>query len=90
MNYDKELVNFYELPEDWRKEAMSNADNYEEITYIMPDEDKTPEKHILWDLSECMRTDGNSIFDGIIGVSNNSAIGINISDCGTMCKMTFI
>jgi len=90
MDYDRELVNYWELSEEWQAEARSNHDDYEDQIYIMPLDGQTPEKHVLWDLSECVRSGPNSGFDGVIGISNNSAVGINISPDGSMCKMTFI
>lgn len=89
INYDRQLVSYYDLPTEWKTEARSNHDNFQEITYIMPEDDKNPKQHILYDLSECMRS-SDSNFDGIIGVSNNSAIGVNLSPCGEACRFTYL
>jgi len=90
IEYDCEIVSFYELPEEWQAEALSNnEERAEEILYIMPEDDKNPKEHYLLDLSECMRAD-NSEYDGIIGISNCLAIGVNISPCGDMCKLTYL
>ena len=90
MDYDRELISYYELPEDWQAEARSNnEDNYEDVTYIAPLEGTTPDTHSLLDLSECVRTDGGE-FDGVIGVSNNSGIGVNISPDGDACFLTYL
>lgn len=91
INYDRELVNFCELSDEWQKEALSNnGDRAEEITYIKPLENTNSRVNVLFDLDECMRTDKESEFDGIIGISNTMAFGVNISDCGDMCKLTVI
>ncbi len=79
---ERQIVSYFELPEEWRKEADSNLDECaEESQYFMPEDDDDPAKHILWDLSECMRVDHEE-YDGIIGISNNSAMAVKLSDCG--------
>ena len=85
----REIVNYYELPEAWQTEARSNNDDYEDISYLMPEEDKNPKEHILWDLSECMRVE-NDEYDGVIGISNNSAMAVKLSDCGTEATTWFL
>ena len=91
IEYTREIVSFYELPEAWQAEALSNdKDHAENILYILPEDDKNPEEHYLLDLSECMRADNNSEYDGIIGISNCLAIGVNISPCGDACKLTYL
>jgi hypothetical protein len=91
IEYAREIVSFYELPEAWQAEALSNdKDHAENILYILPEDDKNPEEHYLLDLSECMVTDNNSEYDGIIGISNCLAIGVNYSPCGTACKLTYL
>jgi hypothetical protein len=91
IEYTRGIVSFYELPEAWQAEALSNdKDQAEDIMYILPEEDKNPKEHYLLDLSECMKTDNNSEYDGIIGISNCLAIGVNISPCGTACKLTYL
>jgi hypothetical protein len=84
----RQVVSFYDLPEKWQKEAISNSEDYEDISYLMPPKSHSPKKHILWDLSQCMRSGGE--FDGIITVSNNSAVGVNLSDCGEEATLTFL
>ena len=88
--YKRALVNFYELPEEWQQEALSNlGDSARENYYIEPKEDQTPEKHILWDLSEAMAiTEG--IFNAVISISNNSAMLLNIDDNFEQVKFKFV
>ena len=68
---------------------MANNEDYEDISYLMPLKSHSTKKHILLDFSECMRYDGDE-YDGIIGVSNNSAVGVNLSDCGEEATLTFL
>lgn len=85
----RQLVSFYDLPEEWQKEAKSNLDEYaEETTYVMPRKRDKVGVHILWDLHECMASSGE--FDGIIPISNCCAMGIVLSDCGDYCWLTHI
>lgn len=79
----RNVVNYYELPEDWQKEAVRNLDDMaEESSYLEPLEDNNPTDHILWDLSECMPLDPNQHggYNGVIGISNNSAMLLKFDD----------
>ena len=80
----KRIINFFELDEVWQKEARSNLDGIaEETMFLEPDEDKNPTDHILWDLSECMPHKGEHEgfeYNAVIGISNNSAMLLNLSD----------
>lgn len=59
MEYDRQLCNLYELPEEWQKEAISNhGEDCEDITYAMPLPEDNPEIHALIDMSQCMRSTG--------------------------------
>jgi len=78
----RQIVSYFELPEEWQKEADRNRDECaEETRYFMPEDDEDPEKNILWDLSRCMRVDHDE-YDGVIGISNNSGMAVKLSDCG--------
>ena len=86
----RNIVSFWELSEAWQKEARdNNNEQAEEIWYIEPRENQTPRKHVLHDLSTCMRVD-DPRFDGVIGVSNNAAIGVKLSDCGDTAEITHL
>lgn len=79
---ERQLINFWELSEEWQAEAVSNhssVEDAEQVTYFEPEDDQNPTDHILWDLSECMRVDGQP-FDGVIGISNNSAMAVKLID----------
>lgn len=88
--YKRALVNFYELSEDWQQEALSNLGDFaRENYYIEPEEEQTPEEHILWDLSEAMAiTEG--IFNAVINISNNSAMLLSIDDNFEQVKFKFV
>jgi len=86
---ERNLVNYFELSNDWQAIARSNnEDDYENAVYIEPLPDQLPANHILYDLNECMRVDSLD-YDGVIGISNNSAIGIKLID-DQACIMTYL
>ena len=91
----KNIINFYELDEKWQAEAISNLDGMAmETSYLEPEEDQEPEKHILWDLSECMPYDGTTedgfVYNASIGISNNSAMLLDIDDTFETAKIKFV
>ena len=91
IEYNRALVSFSELSAEWQEEAISNHGDIEtacDQTYIDPLDGNSPLTHSLQDLSDCMRYDGVE-YDGIIGISNSCAIGVNISDCGEACRVTY-
>lgn len=87
----RELISFFELPTRWQAEAIENhgliADAQEQ-TYIKPLSYHLVGEHYLLDLSDCMRVD-DSEFDGVITISNTSAIGVKIIDDETV-ELTYI
>ena len=80
----RNIINFYELSEEWQKEALSNLDELaEESFFLEPCNDSNPVEHVLWDLTEAMPVNGiidGFIYNASIGISNNSAMLLNISD----------
>ena len=90
----KAIINFYELSEEWQAEATRNLDEYaEEALYLEPDDDSNPEEHVLWDLSEAMRGSGTHKgfkYNATIGISNNSAMLLNVSDSGDEAEIKFV
>ncbi len=78
------LIGYHELSEEWQAEARSNNDEYaEEATYFEPEEEHNPEEHVLWDLNDATRASGSHegfIYNAVIGISNNSAMLLNVSD----------
>lgn len=91
---ERNIVNFYELEEEWQAEAISNLDDMAYDTlYLEPDDDATPEKHILWDFSEVMAREGEHEgfeYNATMGISNNSGMLLNIDDCFETCTIKFI
>ena len=87
------IINFYELSEEWQAEAISNLDEYaKESHYLEPAGEYDP-NIVLWDLNECMRGDGchNGFnFNATIGISNNSAMLLNIDDTFESCEYIFV
>ena len=88
------IINFYELSEVWQAEAKSNLDEYaEETMYLEPEEGLNPVDHVLWDLNECMVASGTYEgfeYNATIGISNNSAMLLNVSDDGEEDEIKFV
>ena len=88
------IISFYELSEEWQAEAKSNLDEYaEETMYLEPEEGLNPQEHVLWDLNECMIADGiheGFKYNATIGISNNSAMLLNIDDSGEEAEIKFV
>ena len=90
----KAIINFYELSDEWQAEAISNLDEFaEDAMYLEPEEDSNPEEHVLWDLTEAMRGSGNHEgfkYNATIGISNNSAMLLNVNDSGDEAEIMFV
>ena len=88
------IVNFFELPEVWQDEARSNLDEYAtEAHYLEPEEQHNPKEHVLWDLNECMPASGNHEgfeYNAVIGISNNTAMLLNIPDDFEECEYIIV
>jgi len=88
------IINFCELSDEWQAEAKSNLDEFaEESLYLEPYDDANPEEHVLWDLSECMPCKGNHEgfkYNATIGISNNSAMLLNINDNGDEADFIYV
>ena len=88
------IIGFYELSEAWQAEAKSNLDEYaEETMYLEPEEGLNPQEHVLWDLNECMVADGSHEgfkYNATIGISNNSAMLLNVDDSGEEAEIKFV
>ena len=52
------IVSFYELSEEWQKEAISNLDEYATENHYLEPACDYDSNIILWDLNECMRQEG--------------------------------
>ena len=88
------IINFCELSDLWQEEAISNLGEYaEETMYLEPEDDCNPKEHVLWDLNECMRASGihkGFKYNASIGISNNSAMLLNVSDSGEEAEIKFV
>ena len=85
----RNIISFWELPPEWQEEAKRNSDDYEDISYLEPLASHNPRKHVLWDLSECIQTNDPHM-DGVIGISNNSALAVKLSSCDEVAIVWFI
>lgn len=87
------IVSFYDLSEEWQKEAESNLGKYaEESFYIEPPQKYNPNL-ILWDLNECFPAKGNHngfIYNAVISISNNSAMFLRIDETSETCRYIFV
>ena len=88
------IISFGELSDLWQEEAMSNLGEYaEETMYLEPLDDSNPKEHVLWDLSEAMRGNGSHEgfeYNATIGISNNSAMLLNVDDSGEEAEILFV
>jgi len=86
----RNIVSFFELSDEWQREAISNLDDQaEDASYLEPMDGQTPDKNPLYDLTECMRVDGEE-YHGVIGISNNTALAVKLSDDGTQAEVWYI
>jgi hypothetical protein len=93
--FKSNILNFHELSEEWQEEAISNLDEFaQEASYLEPDESHNPVEHVLMDLNEAWRAEGaheNGFeYNATIGISNNSAMLLNISECGTQATYIYV
>ena len=90
----RQIVNFYELEDKWQAEAINNlGPDSEEAHYLEPLEGQTPDKHILWDLTEAMAYNGEHEgfkYNAVITISNNSAMLLNIDDFESDAYIKFV
>lgn len=88
------IITFFELSDEWQSEAYRNIDERaEEAHYLEPTDDTNPEEHILWDLDEAMVAEGSHdgfIYNATIGISNNSAMLLHISEDGEIADYIFV
>ena len=86
-NYNRsEVVNFYDLTEKQQQDVLdcyyqdqSDAENDSFVIF----ESKNKEYNAALPLSQFMRIDGKSIWDGVFGTSYFSAYFIKLSKCGS-------
>ena len=87
---NRNIVNYYELDDKWQAEANSNLGEYaEENYYLEPLKSQTPKKHVLYDLSTCTPVK-NENHNAVIGISNNSAMLLQIDDNFETAKVWYV
>ena len=89
----RDIVTFYELSEEWQKEAISNLDKYAEENHYLEPEGAYDPDIVLWDLNECMAQNGSHNgfdFNAVIGISNNTAMLLNIDDSFESCEYIIV
>lgn len=78
------IVSFWELPEEIKvSDGLTEEENSEESFFLSLDD------RIAWPLSLCMRTNGGR-YHGVIGISNNSAIGAILSADGEQAVLKYL
>ena len=88
------IISYYELSEAWQAEARSNLGDCwaEENHYLEPTCEYDPDI-VLWDLNECMRQSGSHNgfeYNGVIGISNNTAMLLNVDDSFETCEYVIV
>ena len=88
----RNIVSFYELSDEWQTEALGNLDDLAyDASYFEPLDTCVPGEHILWDLTECrVASLPNQRYDGVISISNNSAMAVKLSNCTTQAVTWFL
>ena len=89
------IINFYDLDPEWQTEAISNLDDFAiEALYFEPDDDDSPEKHILWDMTEVMHHAGvhesGFQYNCVMPISNNTAMLIYMDSSGEEAQYIII
>ena len=70
-----EVVSFFDLDQENQDIELKDDDNAEELTFLIAEENGE-----YWNLDLFMRTEGR--YDGVMGLTNTSAIGIVLSCSG--------
>ena len=70
-----EVVSFFDLDQESQAAELKDDDNAEELTFLIAEENGE-----YWNLDLFMRTEGR--YDGVMGLTNTSAIGIVLSCSG--------
>ena len=89
----RNIVTFYELSSEWQVEATSNLDEYAEENYYLEPEGAYDPNIVLWDLNECMRQDGSHNgfdYNAVIGISNNTAMLLNVDNSFESCEYVIV
>jgi hypothetical protein len=92
----RNIISFYDLSDKWQDEARLNLGDLfaEENYYLEPLPEHNSKDHILYDLHECMRHEGVTEdgfkYNCVIGISNNSALLLNIDSTFETANIKFV
>jgi len=82
-----EILNFAELTEKQQQDVLScyyqDTADAEQDSFVIFESKKSAEFNAALPLSQFMRIDGKSIWNGVFGTSYFSAYFIKLSRCGT-------
>ena len=90
-----QVYSFFDLPESDQADLIEGLDSVDDASEIEEIENANyvalnfPDGPQFHSLGLCMRTDGGR-FDGVIGLTNTSAIGVKLSRCGTEALVALI
>ena len=87
------IINFYELSEAWQAEAVSNLDEYAEENHYLEPTCEYDTNIVLWDLNECIAQSGSHNgfeYNCVIGISNNTAMLLNVDDNFETCEYIIV
>ena len=71
-----EVVSFFDLDQESQDIEWKDDDNAEELAFLIAENGE------YWNLDLFMRTESNGRYDGVMGLTNTSAIGIVLSCSG--------
>ena len=72
-----EVVSFFDLDKESQAAELKDDDNAEELAFLIAENGDE-----YWNLDLFMRTESNGRYDGVMGLTNTSAIGIVLSCSG--------
>ena len=71
-----EVVSFFDLDQENQAAEWKDDDNADEFAFLIAENGE------YWNLDLFMRTESNGRYDGVMGLTNTSAIGIVLSCSG--------
>ena len=71
-----DVVSFFDLDQENQDIELKDDDNADEFAFLIAENGE------YWNLDLFMRTESNGRYDGVMGLTNTSAIGIVLSCSG--------
>ena len=71
-----EVVSFFDLDQESQAAEWKDDDNADEFAFLIAENGE------YWNLDLFMRTESNGRYDGVMGLTNTSAIGVVLSCSG--------